>query len=98
MFFSLTNVAFNGWRYGKCGNRLLLNCQPAQMYIKISNTSTNKHTRICYSVCWAYVLHFLFVSSLFINGFMKGFPFITKIAFIIDIKPPTNNPPITGIG
>jgi hypothetical protein len=30
---------------------LLLNCLPAQMYVKISNVSTNTHTRICYSVC-----------------------------------------------
>ena len=47
-FFKLNG---NGWRYGKCGIRLLLNCLPAQMYRKISNVSTNTQTRICYSVC-----------------------------------------------
>ena len=42
---------FDGRRYGKCGNKLLLNCLPAQMYVKISNVSTYTQTRICYSVC-----------------------------------------------
>jgi len=41
-------VAGNGWRYGKCGIKLLLICLPAQMYVKISNVSTNTQTRICY--------------------------------------------------
>jgi hypothetical protein len=43
----------NRRRYGKCGNKLLLNCLPTQMYVEISNVSTNTHTRICYSVCCA---------------------------------------------
>jgi len=44
-------VATNGLRYGKCGNKLLLNCLPVQMYVKISNVPTFTQTRICYSVC-----------------------------------------------
>jgi len=48
---SFLRCTANGRRYGKCGIKLLLNCLPAQMYIKISNVSTNTHTRICYSVC-----------------------------------------------
>ena len=48
---SFLRCVANGRRYGKCGIKLLLNCLPAQMYIKISNVSTNTHTRICYSVC-----------------------------------------------
>ena len=50
--FRALKLLYNGWRYGKCWTKLLLNCQPAQMYIKISNVSTNTHTRICYSVCY----------------------------------------------
>ena len=38
---SCFKLAHNGRRYGKCGIKLLLNCQPAQMYVKISNVSTN---------------------------------------------------------
>jgi hypothetical protein len=49
------------WRYGKCGNKLLLNCLPAQMYKKIPNVSTITQTRICYSVYW---WQFYFVTRL----------------------------------
>ncbi len=34
----------------KFGIKLLITCQPAQMYVKIPNVSTNTHTRICFSV------------------------------------------------
>jgi hypothetical protein len=37
-------------RYGNCRIKLLLNCQPAQMYVKISTVSKFTQTRICYSV------------------------------------------------
>ena len=49
--FRALKLLYNGWRYGKCGIKLLLNCLPAQMYVKISTVSTNTQTRICYSVC-----------------------------------------------
>ena len=40
-FSMLLHLAVTVWRYGNCGTKLLLNCLPAQMYIKISNVSTN---------------------------------------------------------
>jgi hypothetical protein len=54
---SFLRCTANGWRYGKCGIRLLLNCLPTQMYIKISNVSTSTQTRICYSVCYGQYLY-----------------------------------------
>jgi len=32
---------------------LLLNCQPVQMYVKISNVSTNMNTGICFLLIYA---------------------------------------------
>lgn len=66
-----TNVPFERWlrlvangaMASKCWIKLLLKCQPAQMYVKISNVQTNTQPRICYSVC--YLLVFC-LSSFFI--------------------------------
>lgn len=44
-------------------NKLLLNCLPMQMYVNISNVSTNTQTRICGSVCK--VVFYFFAIDLF---------------------------------
>ena len=41
----------NGRRYSKCGIKLLLNCLPTQMYVKIPNDSTTTKPRIMASCC-----------------------------------------------
>ena len=40
--FIFHKISANGWRYGKCGNKLLLNCLPAQTYIIILNSYTHR--------------------------------------------------------
>jgi hypothetical protein len=39
----LFKMSHNGLRIGTCGNKFLLNCQPAQMYVLISNVCTNRN-------------------------------------------------------